>query len=89
MRKLFRTAAAVATLPALSMAAGAAEVGARPTAYEFAPVYVAPPFSWTGFYIGGNVGGAWDKRNLTDSLRPESQRAKRQGRIHGRRPTWL
>ena len=66
MHKLFRTATGVATLLALSMAADAAEVGARPTVY--APVYGAPPFSWTGFYIGGNVGGAWDRRELTDSL---------------------
>ena len=25
-----------------------------------------PPFSWTGFYIGGNVGVAWGERNVTD-----------------------
>jgi outer membrane immunogenic protein len=32
----------------------------------------APPvsyyFSWTGFYIGGNIGGAWAGGNITDSL---------------------
>ena len=38
-----------------------------------APVYtkappMAPAFSWTGFYIGGNLGGAWANGNLTDSL---------------------
>jgi outer membrane immunogenic protein len=65
MRKLFRTAAAIAALPALSTAAAAADA---PPAYELAPVYSALPFSWTGFYVGGNVGGAWDRRNLTDSL---------------------
>lgn len=36
------------------------------------PVYKAPPpppaFSWTGFYIGGNVGGAWGQSTVTDSL---------------------
>src|SRR4051794_22888136 len=31
---------------------------------DMAPLYKAPPppppiFSWTGFYIGGHVGGAW------------------------------
>jgi outer membrane immunogenic protein len=27
-----------------------------------------PPFSWTGFYIGGDIGGVWSNGNLTDSL---------------------
>jgi outer membrane immunogenic protein len=34
------------------------------------PVYSAPApiFCWTGFYIGGNVGGAWIQGNVTDNL---------------------
>jgi outer membrane immunogenic protein len=42
-----------ATVPAL-----AADLGARP-AYTKAPVYAAPIYNWTGFYIGGHVGGAF------------------------------
>jgi outer membrane immunogenic protein len=26
-----------------------------------------PPFTWTGFYIGGNIGGAWANGTLTDN----------------------
>ncbi len=42
-----------ATVPAL-----AADLGARPV-YTKAPVYSAPIYNWTGFYIGGHVGGAF------------------------------
>ncbi len=41
-----------ATAPAL-----AADLAARPV-YTKAPVYAAPIYNWTGFYIGGHVGGA-------------------------------
>src|SRR5882757_8076762 len=43
-----------ATVPAL-----AADLAARP-AYTKAPAYMAPIYNWTGFYIGGHVGGAFD-----------------------------
>ena len=41
--------------------ASAADLAARP--YTKAPVYAAPPVSWTGCYIGGNVGAGWDRFN--------------------------
>src|SRR4030088_2804751 len=41
-----------ATLPAL-----AADLPAR--TYTKAPAYSAPIYNWTGFYIGGHVGGAF------------------------------
>ena len=39
-------------------AASAADLAAR---YTKAPVYSAPPVSWTGCYIGGNIGAGWDR----------------------------
>ncbi len=42
-----------ASVPAL-----AADLAARP-AYTKAPAYAAPIYNWTGFYIGGHVGGAF------------------------------
>src|SRR5258705_8488193 len=46
-----------ATVPAL-----AADLAARP-AYTKAPAYIAPIYNWTGFYIGGHVGGAFSGHN--------------------------
>src|SRR6202158_1318922 len=45
-----------ATVPAL-----AADLGAR--TYTKAPAYMAPIYNWTGFYIGGHVGGAFSGNN--------------------------
>jgi outer membrane immunogenic protein len=69
MRKLFHTTTALSVLVATSMAANAADVTARPAPYAPpAPVYAPPPFTWTGFYLGGNIGGAWANRDVTDTF---------------------
>ena len=49
-----------ATVPAL-----AADLPARSAPYPYtkAPAYVAPIYNWTGFYIGGHVGGAFAGNN--------------------------
>src|SRR5258707_10083840 len=69
MRKLLHTTAALSALLVTSMAANAADVRARPAPYAPPPpVYAPPPFSWTGFYLGGNIGGAWATSGVTDPL---------------------
>ena len=51
-----------ATVPAL-----AADLPVRNTPYTKAPAYVAPIYNWTGFYIGGHVGGkCWHGRAESD-----------------------
>jgi outer membrane immunogenic protein len=69
MPKLLHTTAALSALLATSMAANAAELRARPAPYAPPPpVYAPPPFSWTGFYLGGNIGGAWAHRDVPDTF---------------------
>ena len=53
MRKLLLATAAAVLLSTPTLAADLAPVEAEP----MAPAYL--PFSWTGFYVGGNVGYAW------------------------------
>src|SRR5271157_413453 len=58
---------AIATLTAAStMAAQAADLPTRKEAPP--PVFVPPPFTWTGFYIGLNAGGVWSMGNRTTTL---------------------
>lgn len=68
MKKILLAATALAALssPALS-------ADLQPRTYTKAPVYAppAPIYSWTGFYIGGHVGGAF---NGSDSLGSDNAR---------------
>src|SRR6516162_10739362 len=57
-----RLAFAVAFSLAASSAAMAADIPPPPPPPRAPATYipVAPPFSWSGFYVGGNLGAAWN-----------------------------
>ena len=56
MKKFLLATVAIVALGATAPAL-AADLAARP--YTKAPAYAAPIYNWTGFYIGGHVGGAF------------------------------
>ena len=64
MRKLFYATAAVSALLATSLETNAADLYVKAPP----PAPMPPPFSWTGFYIGGNLGGAWAHISANDTL---------------------
>jgi len=65
MKRHFLLRCVVAVAPIVqSVSAKAADLNE-----PVAPVpYVAPMFSWTGFYIGPNIGAGWENFNITDTL---------------------
>jgi outer membrane immunogenic protein len=67
----------VLTGPLLLVAASGALAADLPPAPAPLParapaVYIqpAPPFSWTGFYLGGNLGFGWNQGGVNDSAPP-------------------
>ena len=67
MKKILLGAVALAAIGAAP--ALAADLPAR--TYTKAPPVVAPVYNWTGFYVGGDVGGLWtQKDNAVLSLPP-------------------
>jgi outer membrane immunogenic protein len=64
-RWLTGVAAAALTI-AGAVTAQAADLPTRKEAP--APVYVPPPFTWTGFYVGVNIGGIWSSGGSSSNL---------------------
>ena len=65
MKKLLTLAAALCIGTPLT--AFAADLPIAPPPPPRAPVFVPPPFTWAGIYIGGNIGWGWTNLNLTDT----------------------
>src|ERR1700682_2361871 len=65
MKKFLLGTVALVALGAAAPAM-AADLAARP--YTKAPAYAAPIYNWTGFYIGGHVGGAFNGDNNFNGL---------------------
>jgi outer membrane immunogenic protein len=61
-----------ATLAAFGMTIGISAAAFAADIAQPKPVYKAPPappiFSWTGFYLGVNIGGAWTNGSVTDTV---------------------
>ena len=60
MQKMFLAGIAAAGL--LSGSAFASDLPAKAPAYK-API-AAPPYNWSGFYVGANLGGGWSSGSL-------------------------
>ena len=80
MKKLLLATVVLAALGA-TKPAGAADLGAGPTAK--APAYVGPIYNWTGFYIGGHVGGAFSGSNSFNGLVLSNYDAQLLGGVQG------
>jgi outer membrane immunogenic protein len=50
------------------MGLGTAVAGAADLPVRAPPPPPPPVFSWTGFYVGANIGGAWSNNNWNDTL---------------------
>src|SRR5260370_7555813 len=80
MKKVLLTGTALLTLVSTSaMAADLRPARGPAPVYTKAPM-MAPAFSWTGCYIGGNAGGLWAKKDWTNFGQAESSRELRTAR---------
>src|SRR5581483_5530643 len=66
MKRLLVGIAAAISL--IATGALAADLPAKGPVYTKAPAYVEPPYDWTGFYAGVNVGYSWGNSSSTLSL---------------------
>jgi outer membrane immunogenic protein len=67
MKKIVLATVALAAIAAAAPAL-AADLGYRAPYYQKAPAYPVPIYNWTGFYIGGHLGGAFSSDNNFSGL---------------------
>jgi outer membrane immunogenic protein len=65
MRKL-----AIAAITGSALVSGIAAANAADMPVKARPIPMAPAFSWTGMYIGANVGGAWTSKSDGSDFAP-------------------
>jgi outer membrane immunogenic protein len=65
MKKLLLVTAATVVLFGAANPGQAADMAVKAAP---PPPVMAPLFTWTGFYIGGNLGAAWANRTVTDAF---------------------
>jgi outer membrane immunogenic protein len=71
MHKLIRATALASLFLATPIVAQAADLPAAAPAPAYkAPGYGPPPFLWSGFYIGGNIGAGWSQATVNDLAPP-------------------
>jgi outer membrane immunogenic protein len=60
----------VASVAAIALLVGSAKAAdlARPPQTYIPPAVIVPVFTWTGCYLGGNVGGIWAKSDWNDAI---------------------
>ena len=81
MKKFLLATVALVALGA-AVPALAADMGAR-QAYTKAPPAYAPIYNWTGFYIGGHLGGAFDGNNSFTGTTTSSNDGRFLGGLQG------
>lgn len=91
MKKALLAIVALASVSATAPAFGA-DLGARP--YSKAPAYAPQIDDWTGFYIGGHVGGAFSGSNSFNGLVLSDHSARLMGGVQAGAdwqfaPNWL
>ena len=79
MRSTWLSTAAATALLATSGSVLAADLAIR----KAPPPPLIPVYNWTGFYIGGNVGGAWETGTITDDFFGVSFSRTRSGFVGG------
>ena len=87
MKKLLLATVALVALGATAPAL-AADLAARPV-YTKAPAYAAPIYNWTGFYIGGHIGGAFAGDSTVNNSSGQFLGGVQGGADYQFAPTWV